>query len=89
MSGVLRLPKVPASQGTSDVSASTTLMVASGVGSSSAIACVIDVRTFWPTSVFPLYTVTVPSAAMCSQAASSGGRRLPPRPPRPAPPDSA
>ena len=34
--------------------------------SSSAAACVTEVRTFCPTSVLPQYSVIWPSSAMCS-----------------------
>ena len=53
ISGVLRLPKVPASKGVKSVSARTIRMADAGVRNSSATACASDVRMFCPISVLP------------------------------------
>ena len=51
---VLWLPNVPASGGTSAVSAITTRMLLTGACNSSATACVSEVRMFCPISTFPV-----------------------------------
>src|ERR1017187_3108717 len=52
-----------------------------GADSSSATACVNDVRMFFPTSVLPVKKVIVPSGAICSHASRLVGRGWPPAPP--------
>src|ERR1039458_9045857 len=76
--GGVRLPKVPASHGTRSVSPMVREMDSMGTRNSSATCCANDVRMFWPTSTFPVKTVTCPSPAMRSQAAMSFGNSWPP-----------
>ncbi len=84
MRGVVWLPKVPWSNGVRSVSPITMRICAAGACSSSATACVSEVRAFCPTSTLPVYTVTAPSSLMCSQALTCSGiawfmpRRAPP-----------
>ena len=54
MVGVVRLPKVPMSNGVRSVSAITMWIEATGQCSSSATAWVSEVRMFWPTSALPV-----------------------------------
>ena len=75
MSGVVRLPKVPASKGVNSVSAMVKRIEPVGTRSSSATTCVSDVRMFCPTSALPVKMVTTPSSPMWSQAPISCGQR--------------
>ena len=79
MSGVVRLPKVPMSNGVSCVSAITIWIEPGATCSSSATAWVSDVRMFWPTSALPVKTLTLPSSPMCSHAPMSCGAAWPRR----------
>ena len=54
MRGVVWLPNVPMSKGVSAVSPMTIRIEATGACSSSATACVSEVRAFWPTSTLPV-----------------------------------
>jgi hypothetical protein len=54
MMGVVRLPKVPMSNGVTAVSAMTIVIDPMGTRSSSATTCESDVRMFWPTSALPV-----------------------------------
>src|SRR6266851_4056910 len=75
--GVVRLPKVPGSNGVSAVSAVTIRTLSKGTRNSSAIVCARDVRIFWPISTFPVNPVTVPPSPTCSQEVISlGGSSL-------------
>ena len=69
--GVLRLPKVPMSNGVSAVSPITIVIEFKGARSSSATCCAKDVRMFCPISTFPVKTVILLSGAMCSHESTS------------------
>ncbi len=62
--GVVRLPDVPPSFGTSEVSAITRRIFPIGTRSSSAAAIVSCVREPCPTSTLPVRTVMAPSTPM-------------------------
>ena len=55
MVGVVRLPKVPMSNGVRSVSPMTMRITPGAARSSSATAAVSDVRAFWPTSLAQVY----------------------------------
>ena len=54
ISGVVRLPNVPMSNGVNCVSAITSRIDSGAEWSSSATTCESDVRMFWPTSALPV-----------------------------------
>jgi hypothetical protein len=83
ISGVVRLPNVPRSYGVSVVSPITIRIALAGTRNSSATVWLRDVRMFCPTSTLPVYTVTLPSSPICSQAPISLGSDGPCAPPAP------
>ncbi len=64
------------SNGVSAVSAMTSVIAAIGTCSSSATACVSDVRMFCPTSILPVKTVTSPVWRDVQPRVDVGGERL-------------